>query len=128
MKALNCLPSQAGWDRQDGYESSTSNPYQEPTRQTTSSRPRSPPGPNQQPIRHRKPSQKQVEGEPRYQAPSQEHLETQPRYQQSPSQELSEGQSRHRAPLVGAGTARRPPSFADRLKSAEAGVSFSVLS
>jgi len=115
------IQTRAGWDRPDGYESSNSNPYQEPTRQPPSSRPRSPPGPDQQPIRHRKPSQKQVEGQSRYRAPSQEHLETQPRYQ-APNQEHSEGQgSRHRAPLVGAGTARRPPSFADRLKSAEAG-------
>jgi len=110
------IQMRAGWDRPDGYESSNSNPYQEPTQQIPSSRPRSPPGIDQQPIRHRKPSQKQENGEPRYRAPSQEHLE---RYQ-VPNQEHSEGQSRHRgAPLVG--TARRPPSFADRLKSAEAG-------
>ena len=118
QEPLNCVPLQARWDRPDGYESPNSNPYQEPTRQnSSSSRPRSPsPDPDQQPIRHRKPSQK--ESQPRYRVPSQE--ETQPRYQ-VPGQE---GEARHRAPLVG--TARRPPSFADRLKSAEAGVSCGV--
>ena len=104
----------SGWDRPDGYESSTSNPYQVPTQP---SRPRSPSASQQEPVRHRKPSQNQG-GQPRYQDPRGEYAEAQPRYE-APRQE----KPRHGgggAPLVG--TARRPPSFADRLKSAETGV------
>jgi len=103
----------SGWDRPDGYESSTSNPYQVPTHP---SRPRSPSASQQEPVRHRKPSQNQGQ-QPRHQDPRGEYAEAQPRYE-APRQE----KPRHGgggAPLVG--TARRPPSFADRLKSAETG-------
>ena len=114
QKYPNGFFTQAGRDRPDGYESSTSNPYQVPTQP---SRPRSPSASQQEPVRHRKPSQNQGQ-QPRHQDPRGEYAEAQPRYE-APRQEKPRHGGRG-APLVG--TARRPPSFADRLKSAETGV------